>query len=72
MIFDGKTEPECLRAITDAHTQDGTDASDTGGLPNGGVPKASAKDDKGALRSFEGMKDEDFWSGLETPVQYAF
>jgi len=62
----GKTEGELLRTITDMATQK-PDAGDKGGLDGGTGLKKKTGGDRQTIRSFEGMKDEDFFSGLSAP-----
>ena len=68
LAMEGKTETELLRSIADFAVED-PDAKDKGELDKGtGLKKDTKGGDRQTVRSFEGLKDEDFWSGVLAPV----
>ena len=68
MIYDGKTEPEILRFITDKATGN-PDAKDTGDLPNGtGKEDTKRQAHTGPVQSFDEVDDDTFFRSLSNPA----
>ena len=68
MAVEGKTEQEITRAILDEAIID-PDATDKGDLKGGtGLKEKKGNDRFVKVESFEGVEDDDFFSGIREPV----
>lgn len=65
LVFDGKTEPEILKVITDRAVGK-PDAKDTGDTGTG--LKTGDKAPTGPVSSFKQVEDEDFFRGIANPA----
>lgn len=68
MATEGKTESDILRSITEEVVKGG-DTHDTQGTQSGLHAKPNAeKIERKVVKSFEGLDDDDFFSGLGSPI----